>query len=197
MKRLISLAIASIAVSIAGCGGSTPVRQEPVVQAPECVWPDSPSVAAPSWICDVAVEGIALGAPGSAGKTAAGYEFQKQMAATAARVQLAQRTQVRVANMVKQYAEVTGTGSSETVDLVNTSVTKQITDQTLVGSRIYRSTTSPAGTVWVLMGIDEASLSQTAERAVRSSMGNDAALWQQFKAQKGQEEMAAEIAKQR
>lgn len=199
MKRVMSFALAAVAVSIAGCGGggSTPVRPEPVVQAPECVWPDSPTVAAPSWVCDVPVEGIAVGAPGSAQKTAAGYEFQKQMAATAARVQLAQRTQVRVANMVKQYAEVTGSGSTETVDMVNTSVTKQITDQTLIGSRIYRSTTSPAGTVWVLMGIDEASLSQTAERAVRSSMGNDAALWQQFKAQKGQEEMAAEIANQR
>jgi hypothetical protein len=199
MKRLISIAIAGVAVSIASCGGgsTTPVKQEPVVQAPECVWPDAPTVAAPSWICDVPVEGIAVGAPGSAAKTAAGYEFQKQMAATAARVQLAQRTQVRVANMVKQYAEVTGSGSTETVDMVNTSVTKQITDQTLVGSRIYRSTTSPAGTVWVLMGIDEASLTQTAERAVRSSLGNDAALWQQFKAQKGQDELASEIAKQR
>lgn len=199
MKRITTLALATTIVSLAGCGGgSGNVKPEPiVVEAPSCVWPDSPKDPAPGWICDEPIAGLAVSAPGSAAKTAAGYEFQKNMAATAARVQLAQRAQVRVANMVKQYAEVTGAGSTETVDMVNSSVTKQITDQTLVGTKIFRSTTSPAGSVWVLVGIDEASLQQTAERALRSSMGNDAALWQQFKAQKGQEELAAEIAKQR
>jgi len=198
MKRIVTLALATTLVSLAGCGGgSGNTKPEPiVVEAPDCVWPDSPKDAAPSWICDVPVEGLAVGSPGSAMKSAAGYEFMKNMAATAARVQLAQRAQVRVANMVKQYAEVTGAGTTETVDMVNSSVTKQITDQTLVGTKIFRTTTSPAGTLWVLVGIDEASLQMTAEKALRTSMGNDAALWQQFKAQKGQEDLAAEIAKQ-
>lgn len=199
MKRITYFALATAVLALAGCGGgSGTVKPEPiVVEAPSCTWPDSPKEAAPAWICDEPIAGLAVSAPGSATKSAAGYEFMKNMAATAARVQLAQRAQVRVANMVKQYAEVTGAGTTETVDMVNSSVTKQITDQTLVGTKIFRSTASPAGTVWVLVGIDEASLSQTAERALRTSMGNDAALWQQFKAQKGQEDLAAEIAKQR
>jgi len=48
----------------------------------------------------------------------------------------------------------------------------------------------------VLVGIDEAAKTQVVKAAVETSMRNDAALWQQFKAQQSFEEMAAEIAKQ-
>jgi hypothetical protein len=116
------------------------------------------------------------------------------MAATDARVQMAQAMKVHVQNMVKQYAETTGSADSETVDKVNTSVTKQITDQTLTGTKRYKSIVSPNGTVYVLIGMDEAAAAKATQEAVRTSMNNDKALWQQFKAQKGQDELAAAIA---
>jgi hypothetical protein len=118
----------------------------------------------------------------------------KNMAATDARVQLAQRMKVQVQNMVKQYAETTGAADSETVDKVNTSVTKQITDQTLLGTKIYKTRTSPNGALYVLLGMDANAMAEATQNALRTSMGNDAALWQQFKAQKGQDELAAAIA---
>jgi hypothetical protein len=121
----------------------------------------------------------------------------KQMAATEARVQLAQNMKVQVQNMIKQYAETTGAGSKETVDRVNTSVTKQITDQTLQGTKIFRSIVAPDGTMYVLVGLDEVAAQKLTENAVKTSMNNDQAAWQQFKAQKGHDELAAEIAKQK
>lgn len=121
----------------------------------------------------------------------------KQMAATSARVQLAQRMRVNVQNMVKQYAETTGSAKSETVDQVNSSVTKQITDESLVGSKIIKTRASPTGKLYVLLAMDPESVVKASEAALRTSMNNDKAIWQQFQAKKGQDELAAEIAKMR
>jgi uncharacterized protein YeaO (DUF488 family) len=178
-----------MAVMLAACG-----KDEATREAAECVFPDAPDASAPGWICDLPVEGIAVSAVGVAEKSAAGHSFMKNMAATDARVQLAQRMQVHVQNMVKQYAETTGAADTETVDKVNTSVTKQITDQSLIGTKIYKTRTSPNGALYVLLGMDEASVATATQNALRTSMNNDAALWQQFKAQKGQDELAASIA---
>jgi hypothetical protein len=73
-------------------------------------------------------------------------------------------------------------------------VTKQITDQSLMGTKIYKTRTSPNGALYVLLGMDANAVAQATQDALRTSMGNDAALWQQFKAQKGQDELAAAIA---
>lgn len=190
MKNRIKLfGMIVITVMLTACGKDDATRE-----AAECVFPDAPDTSAPGWVCDLPVEGIAVSAVGVAEKSAAGHSFMKNMAATDARVQLAQRMQVHVQNMVKQYAETTGAADTETVDKVNTSVTKQITDQSLIGTKIYKTRTSPNGALYVLLGMDEASVATATQNALRTSMGNDAALWQQFKAQKGQDELAASIA---
>ncbi len=49
----------------------------------------------------------------------------------------------------------------------------------------------------MLVGLDEAAAQKVAETAIKTSMNNDQAAWQQFRAQKGQEELAAEISKQK
>lgn len=190
MKKLLLLVpcIAATAI-LAGCGGKKAVE--------ECVFPDAQNVEAPGWVCDQPVEGFDMAAVGSADKSGAGHDFMKQMAATSARVQLAQRMRVNVQNMIKQYAETTGAASAETVDMVNTSVTKQITDESLVGTKIIKTRSSPTGRLYVLIAMDPDSVQKAAEAAIRTSMNNDQALWQQFKAQKGQEELAADIAKLR
>lgn len=194
MKKKLSYLAAGLAMSalLAACGEEDAAVKQAVA---DCVFPDAPNVAAPGWICDEPVAGVEVSAVGSSPKSGAGPAFMKQMAATAARVQLAQRMQVQVRNMIKQYAETTGAASTETVDMVNTSVTKQITSQTLTGTRIYKSRTSPSGGMYVLVGLDDKAVQQQAENALKTSMKNDQALWQQFKAQKAQDELAAEISK--
>lgn len=186
------LVLSSAAALLSACV-SNPPKVEAVA---ECVFPGT-SQAAPLWVCDAPVEGMTVGAVGSAAKSDAGVSFMKQMAATDARVQLAQNMKVQVQNMIKQYVETTGAASKETVDRVNTSVTKQITDQTLQGTKIFRSIVAPDGTMFVLVGLDEMAAQKLTETAVKTSMNNDQAAWQQFKAQKGQDELAAEIAKQK
>lgn len=180
----------AVVMLLTACGGKGEVKQA----APDCVFPDAPNVPAPGWICDEPVPGVEVSAVGSAEKSAAGQSFMKNMAATDARVQLAQRMRVQVQNMVKQYVETTGAASSETVDKVNTSVTKQITDQTLQGTKIFKTRVSPNGMLYVLLGMDANSAAAAAQDAIKTSMNNDRALWQQFKAKKGQDELAAEIA---
>jgi len=174
---------------LTGCG-SDEVKEA----AADCVFPDAPNTDAPGWVCDQPVEGVEVSAVGVAEKTAAGHSFMKNMAATDARVQLAQSMKVHVQNMVKQYAETTGAADTETVDKVNTSVTKQITDESLVGTKIFKTRTSPNGALYVLLGMDATMAAQATENALKTSMGNDKALWQQFKAQKAQDELAADIA---
>jgi len=184
--------VMAVAMILTACGGGDVKPPEP-----ECVFPDVPSSSAPGWVCDEPVDGIEVSAVGVAEKSQAGHSFMKNMAATDARVQLAQSMKVHVQNMVKQYAEVTGAADAETVDRVNTSVTKQITDETLVGTKVYKTRTSPNGTLYVLLGMDAAIAAQTTENALKTSMKNDKALWQQFKAQKAQDELAAAIANQK
>jgi len=186
---LLGIGVLAISLILTACG-SDQVKEE----AASCVFPDDPSTAAPGWICDEPVEGVEVSAVGVAEKSAAGSSFMKNMAATDARVQLAQAMKVHVQNMVKQYAETTGAADSETVDKVNTSVTKQITDETLVGTKIYKTRTSPNGVLYVLLGMDASVAASVTENALKTSMNNDKALWQQFKAQKGQDELAVSIA---
>lgn len=190
MKPTVKASIPLILVSLAliGCG------PKPKTDVAECVFPDAPQQAAPAWICDAPLEGVSLSAVGFAEKSKAGNSFMKQMASADGRIQLAAVFKVRVQNMIKQYAETTGAADTETVNKVNTSVSKLITNETLVGTRIYKSRTSPTGGLFVLMGLDTANVQQAAKDSIQTSMNNDQALWQEFKAKKAQDELAADIA---
>ncbi|MEQ3693334.1 MAG: LPP20 family lipoprotein [Alcanivorax sp.] len=189
IRHLITAAAATLMVA---CSSNEPA---PVVA--ECVFADGSNQPAPLWVCGAPVEGIDLSAVGYADKSAAGPNFMKQMAATAARVELAQTMKVEVQNMIKQFAETTGTADDETVDQVNSSTTKQITKQELQGSKIYRQMPTPSGGMVVLVGLDADTVTQIAEQALKTSMNNEKALWQKFQSQKSFDEMAEEMAKMR
>lgn len=192
MKHTLTIALATASLLLTGCASGPKEPQQPVAS---CVFADGSGQAAPEWVCGAPVDGIDLAAVGYADKSGAGPNFMLQMAATAARVELAQTMQVEVQNMIKQYAETTGVGDSETVDMVNTSVTKQITKETLVGSKIYRRMPTPSGGMVVLVGLDADTVNQLAEQALKTSMNNERALWQKFQAQKSFDELANEISR--
>lgn len=191
MVKISTLLGFMLVLNLVACGSNPPAQK-----VAECVFPGSKE-AAPEWVCDAPVEGMSVGAVGTAAKSDAGIGFMKQLATTEARVQLAQQMKVQVQNMIKQYVETTGSGTKETVDKVSTSVTKQITNETLAGTKIFRSIQAPNGMMFVLVGLDEAAAQKLTETAVKTSMNNDQAAWQQFRAQKGQDELAADIAKQK
>ena len=189
--KFVSILVSSVV--LVAC--SKDVVNEPVAAIPDCVFADGSNQPAPNWICGAPVEGVALSAVGYSEKSSAGPNYMKQMAATAARVELAQVLSVDLQNMVKQYVETTGTGDSETVDRVNSVVTKQVTEQKLIGSKVVRQMPTPSGGLVVLVGLDPTQAEGIAESILRTSMKNEAALYQKMEAEKGFEELAQEIAK--
>src|SRR5690554_3316232 len=132
-----------------------------------CVFADGSNQPAPEWVCGAPVEGV----------------------------ELAQSYRVEVQNMIKQFAETTGVADSETVDMVNTSVTKQITKETLAGSKIFRQMATPSGGIVVVVGLDAASFEKLQKHAIQTYMNNEKALWQKFSAGKAFDELADEMTK--
>lgn len=189
--KLASLLVSSVV--LVAC--SKDVVNTPVAAIPDCVFADGSNQAAPDWVCGAPLDGVALSAVGYSEKSAAGPNYMKQMAATAARVELAQVLSVDLQNMVKQYVETTGAGDAETVDRVNSVVTKQVTEQQLIGSQVVRQMPTPSGGLVVLVGLDPAQAEGIAESILRTSMRNEAALFQKLESEKSFDELASEIAK--
>lgn len=159
----------------------------------ECGHKDAPGTPAPAWICNRVHVGYEASAVGFSEKLAAGPSLTETIATTNARVKLAKEIGVQVNNMVKAYIENTGLGEDQSVDRVYTSVTKEITGERLVGAKVIKVTQSPMGGTYVLMGMNASSVKNAAKAAIKSSMNKESALWQQFKAKKGQDELAAGI----
>lgn len=185
-----ALLLSLVAFGLAACE-----TNPPKAKVDDCTYPSSPSVAAPDWVCTESIEGAEVSATGSERIVGGETDFAQQMAAASARLKLAQRLKTHVSGSVKKYMAQSGVAGSASVDKVNESVTKQITDESLIGSRIAKTKVAPDGMLYVLVIMDEKSVQNSTEKAVKSSMGNNAALWQQFKAQKGHDELAADIAK--
>ena len=189
--KVVGLLAASLV--LAAC--SKDALNTPVEAIPDCVFADGSNQAAPAWVCGAPVAGVALSAVGYSEKSAAGPNYMKQMATTAARVELAQVLSVDLQNMVKQYVETTGAGDAETVDRVNSVVTKQVTEQKLIGSKVVRQMPTPSGGLVVLVGLDPDQAGKVAQDILRTSMKNEAALYQKLESEKSFDELAAEIAK--
>lgn len=187
------LMAAAVALALVGCA-SKPKPQKIEEQA-ECVFPQS-SAKAPTWVCGQGtLDGVAVWAPGSYQKTAAGAAFQQDQATLSGRVRLAQQMRTMVTAGVKAHINTTGSGKSETVDQVASSTANSITAETLVGSRVFRTAYGPDGTMFVLVGVDEAAAKRVVDQAVATSMNNNRAQWQQVKGAQAQAELSAEVYK--
>jgi len=192
MKIQIIFALVAGSLVLTGCSSEP---KKPQQAEYDCVFPGSDKPA-PAWVCDAPVEGVEVSAVGIAEPSKAGLSFMKDMAAADARGRLAEQLKVRVEKMVKRYLGSTGVTSTEVVDKMASSTTKTISDQTLIGSKVLKSRMGPDGKLYVLVGLDKDSVAKITEQAVRSSMNNQTALWQQFKAKQSFDELAKEVAQQ-
>lgn len=165
---------------------------QPAIPVADCVFQNQQ--AAPGWICDEPVPGLDIQAVGIAEKSAAGQGYMKDMAKASALGHLAEQFKVKVGKMVKQYIGTTGMGTTETVDAAASSTIKTITSKTLEGAKVYKTRIGPESRMYVLVGLDTNTSRALVEKAVKTSMKNEKALWQEFKAQKSHDEMAAGIA---
>ncbi len=192
MNKLISaISLTVVAFTLAACS-STGKRGEELA----CFYPDALSVQAPGWVCEQPVDGVQVSAVGSYRATKAGVQFQKNQAVAAARNQLAANMRIHVRQLIKNYTAVTGMGEAETVDAVSSDVSKQITKETLYGSKLYQYVVNPeTGTMYAVVGVDPANTLRNAQTALQTSYKNNQAMWQRFLADKEHNSLDEEIRK--
>ena len=200
MKNIVlksTLSLAVIATLFTGCGNA-PAPQA-AVQAPaeegdfRC---RQDGVLAPKWTCDPFVEG-SIAAVGVAKRNAGNDKsMQRSEAMADGRDALASQISTKVSNLFKSYKGTTGSGDAATFDASSSKVSKQLASETLAGSTAIDSWTSPkTGELYLFVTIKNASVKEKMDEAVKTSFGNDKAMYQQFMAAKAQGELDAELSK--
>ena len=188
IKTLSSIALAGIlAATITGCGGAAP---EPEAEFDNRCKQEN--VLAPKWTCVPMVEGAYAGV-GIAQKSAAGMGHMRRVALANGRSDLAQQIKSQVKDKIETFTRTTGVAEGETVDQVNTAVSKQIAKVDLQGSKGVDAWTAPSGSLYMLVTVPEATVNGEVKAAVKTSFKNDQALWQQFQAKNALEGLDKEF----
>jgi len=190
-KVLVTTAVVFSLFGLTGCGE----QPAPKPNLEQCMMDGA---QAPQWVCDegATMEG-GLFAVGSAEKNPIGRSFQRIEAVSAARDALSRQISIKVKNMFKQFQATTGIGDAQTADKATQNVSKQISAQTLAGTKVFKTWVSPRGTMYVLVGMPDPQAVQTeVKKAVKTSLHNDKALWQKFLAQKADKDLDAAVDKE-
>jgi Cdc6-like AAA superfamily ATPase len=117
----------------------------------------------------------------------------RRVALANGRSDLAQQIQSQVKDKISIYSSTTGVGANETVDQVAEAVTKQIAKVDLVGSKAIDSWTAPSGALYLLVTVSKNSTNKQIKENIKTSLKNDNALWQQFKAKNALEDLEKEF----
>lgn len=199
MNKKIKSIVVLLAVNLLVASCATNAKDNISVVAspvPDCVFPNTEKPA-PDWICDVPLPGLAMQAVGVAEKSKAGMSYMRDLAKLNAQGDMVEQYRVNVDKRVKAYLGSTGIGNEETIDKAASSTKKSISSGSLRGAKVYRSRVGPDGRLYMLIGLSPQADKALMKESIRTSMKNDQALWQEFKAQKSHDEMAADIAKMR
>jgi hypothetical protein len=200
IKTISSFTLAGVvALAISGCGETTPkVPQQAAQPAPapaavaECTIDNA---RAPEWAC-IPEYKDSYSSIGISMKSAAGDSFMRKRALMNGRDDLAQQIEVDVKNKMESFTRSTGTSDAESVDMVASSVSKQVSHQVLKGSKYVKYWKSPKGTVYLLVVMPKETVNAEAKKAVKksiSSFKNDNALWQQFQSTQAQKSLEEEF----
>lgn len=185
MKKILMLFAVSV-FAVTGCGDKSDVKQ------PESMVQNACFAGAPDWVISGGAEG-GFTAVGAAPIGKAGIQFARTAAMGNARDEMARSIEVKVNNMLKDFTQSTGIGDDEVVDKVSASVSKQVASQTLKGTKQQAIWSSPCNELYVLISSDSNAIENSVKNATISSFRNDNALWQQFQAQKAQDELEAAL----
>ena len=187
MRNVLILVVAIAALAAMGCGGSkTDAPASPISQCLN---------GAPDWVIAGGAEG-GFTSIGAAQISKAGMQFARTAAMASARDEMARSISIKVNNMLKDFTQSTGIGDDEVVDKVTANVSKQVASQTLNGTVQRSIWQSPCNELYVLIASDPAVVQAAVKQSVNSSYRNENALWQQFQAQKAQDELDAAISKE-
>jgi len=202
MKNIVlksTLGLAVIATLFTGCGTKT---LEPQTQKQANIIEESDfrckqdGILAPKWTCDPYVEG-SIAALGIAKKNAGNDKsMQRSEAMADGRDALASQISIKVSNLFKSYKGTTGSGEAATFDASSSKVSKQLASETLAGSTAIDSWISPkTGDLYLLVTIKNTPVKEKMDEAVKTSFGNDQAMYQKFIASKAQGELDVELSK--
>lgn len=157
MKRI--LVVSSLALLASACSSSLDKQ----LGYNECTYPDAPNHDAPTWICEKPIDGIHLQAVGYSRELASGPGMMKDVAAAEARVYLAANFATDIQARYTRLASDNMTdGDSEVIDNIE-NLTENLTAMNLKHSRIYTTSVSPNGGMYVLVGLDKVSYESNVE----------------------------------
>lgn len=155
----------------------------------------------PEWVLNPVLEdGIAA----SVCVPSSGHMSTDKAQATAlARTELAQQINTRVKALDKTYQERIDVDNAAQVGSTFTSVSKQLTDQSLTGSRVIKTAYAnfdSKNQLCVLTALGSSSTKELFDNIIKESERNlsidqEKVLYQEFKAQKAQDELEAELQK--
>ncbi len=152
----------------------------------------------PTWALNPYVEG-AESAVGMVKVGASGTGNARNKAIARARVELANQMEVKVQAMTKDYLNVVGQGDNEIVESAFSQVSKQVSRQTLTGSRQIDMFMTPDKELYVLVAVPN----EVVKEAVKDAMDNsidklksEEKLYQEFKADQAQKELEAVMEKE-
>jgi len=189
MKNTFKIATAlTVSAILAACGSS----------------PDSAEALnknIPEWVLNPVLED---GLASSVCVTSSGHmSTDKAQAASLARVELAQQINTRVKALDKTYQERIDVDDKAQVGSTFTSVSKQLTNQSLTGARVIKTAYANFNgkdQLCVLTALGSSSTKELFDNIIKESERNlnidqERILYQEFKAQKAQEELEAELDK--
>ena len=138
-----------------------------------CTYPDAPTANAPSWICDQPTEGIFMQAVGYSRKLASGPGMMKDVAEAEARSRLATFFSSDIAAKLSRVTTEQLTSeqalSKDTIERIQ----KNVSSMELVYSRTYRTQMSPAGGLYVLVGINETAYQENIDKLLNQTVDQE------------------------
>jgi len=182
--KLLKVIVIILATSLMAC------TKQKVVK-PTCLF--SVQKIAPSWICDEPYSNLAIQAVGKFEQSFGGRNYMLDMAEIAARDQLTERFIFEVAGRISLYAGKSEL-SGKAIDALIVSANKHIDSTNLTGAKAYLTEVGPEGEVYVLVGLDRSTTKALIEQVIVNSVQSEKELWQVFKTQKLDTQLAIAIA---
>ena len=168
MKK-ISLVIATTLI-LGACSSSQPAPQQSInnngVYASQ---PKNMLGNLPGWALSPYVEG-AESAVGMVKVGASGTGNARNKAIARARVELANQMEVKVQAMTKDYLNIVGLGDNEVVESAFSQVSKQVSRQTLTGSRQVDMFMTSGKELYVLVAVPQKVVKEAVVEAVEKSV---------------------------
>ena len=190
MKRII-LAIA-LAGILGACTSSQTASQQSINNSGVYnAQPQNMLGNLPTWALNPYVEG-AESAVGMVKVGVSGTGNARNKAIARARVELANQMEVKVQAMTKDYLNVVGQGDNEIVESAFSQVSKQVSKQTLIGSRQIDMFMNSNKELYVLVAVPNNIVKEAVKGAVNNSIDklkSEEKLYQEFKADQAQKEL--------